>query len=106
MTVNVVNNPDKSRYEVFSDDALAGFAEYEIRPDTPEIIAFVHTETDPAFAGQGLAGQLANVALSDVQARGMSVLPFCAYINGYIKKHPEFLPLVPEQVREKFDLPA
>lgn len=106
MTVSVLNNLDKSRYEVWSNDELAGFADYEIRPDTPQTIAFVHTETDPAFAGQGLAGQLATFALSDAQGRGLSVLPFCAYINGFIKKHPEFLELVPLDKRERFDLPA
>lgn len=104
MTATVENNTAKSRYDVFSDGELAGFAEYQIRPDTPEVIAFTHTETDPKFAGQGLAKVLATAALDDARSRGLSVLPFCAYIRGFIAKNPTYLDLVPEESRAKFDL--
>lgn len=104
MTATVVNNTEQSRYDLLADGQLAGFAEYEIRPESPETIAFVHTEVDAAFAGQGLAGILAKTALDDARARGMAVLPFCAYINGYIKKHPEYVDLVPENFRARFEL--
>lgn len=104
MTATVENNTDKSRYEVFSDGQLAGFADYEIRPDTPEVIAFTHTETASEFAGQGLAKVLATAALDDARARGLSVLPFCAYIRGFIAKNPSYVDLVPQDRRETFDL--
>ncbi len=104
MTATVTDNSDRSRYEVFSDGALAGFADYEIRPESPDVIAFTHTETDPAFAGQGLAKVLATAALDASRAQGRAVLPFCGYIAGFIRKNPEYLDLVPEDKRERFEL--
>lgn len=104
MSATVVNNPGASRYEITVDGELAGFADYEIRPDTPQIVAFVHTETDAKFAGQGLAKVLATEALDDVRSKGQSVLPFCPYIAGFIKKNPAYTDLVPEAKREQFGL--
>ena len=54
--ITVTRNDDASRYEIRSDGGLAGFAEFELRPGA---IRFTHTEIDPAFQGQGLAGILA-----------------------------------------------
>jgi uncharacterized protein len=104
MTTTVTDNADRSRYEVFSDGELAGFAEYEIRPESPQVIAFTHTETDPAFAGRGLAKALATGLLDDSRARGRAVLPFCPYIAGFIRKNPEYTDLVPADKRERFEL--
>ena len=41
------------------------------------MIAFVHTEIDPRFEGQGLASKLIRAALSAARSEGESVLPFC-----------------------------
>ena len=59
--IAVTRNDDASRYEIHHDGTLAGFAEYDLRPegDAPEQIRFIHTEVDPAFQGKGLAGRLA-----------------------------------------------
>lgn len=104
MTATVTDNPDLTRYEVFSDGQPAGFAEYEIRAETPDVIAFTHTETDPAFSGQGLGKVLATSLLDDSRARARSVLPFCPFIAGFIRKNSEYLDLVPEDKRHLFDL--
>lgn len=101
MAIEVTNKPAESRFEVSVDGQLAGFAAYRTRPG---IIAFVHTEIDPEFEGRGLAGQLVSAALDSVKAAGDAVLPFCPYVNGYIEKHPEYIELVPPEMREKFGL--
>jgi hypothetical protein len=33
------------------------------------------------------------------------VLPQCPFIAGYIRRHPEYLDLVPEGARERYGLP-
>jgi predicted GNAT family acetyltransferase len=99
--VAVTDHPEQERYEIAADGALAGFAQYRARPG---LIAFVHTEIDPRFEGRGLASQLIRAALDDSRAKGLTVLPFCPFVNGYIERHPEYADLVPDAFREKFGL--
>lgn len=80
----VTLNESESRYEISVDGALAGFAEFQRRPGT---ILFIHTEVDPAFQGQGLAAQLAAGALADAVASGDTIVPYCPYINRYLRTH-------------------
>ena len=58
------------------------------------------------FEGRGLASQLVRTALSDARSDGLSVLPFCPFVRSYIAGHTEFLDLVPEDMRDTFELPA
>ncbi len=98
----MVDVPDRSRFEIRVDGDVAGFTEYRRRP---QLIAFIHTLTDPRFEGQGLASNLVRTALSEARAEGLSVLPFCPFVRGYIARHTEYLDLVPEDMRARFDLP-
>ncbi|GGM39100.1 GNAT family N-acetyltransferase [Microbacterium saperdae] len=82
--ITVTRNDDASRYEIRSDDTLAGFAEFDLRPGS---IRFTHTEVDPAFQGQGLAGKLAAYALADAAASGDAIVPLCPYIARYLETH-------------------
>ncbi|CAD5137897.1 GNAT family N-acetyltransferase [Microbacterium sp. Nx66] len=82
--ITVTRNDEASRYEIRSDDVLAGFAEFDIRPGA---IRFLHTEIDPAFQGQGLAGKLAAAALADVASTGDAIVPLCPYIAKYLQTH-------------------
>ncbi|WP_144876439.1 GNAT family N-acetyltransferase [Microbacterium sp. 1.5R] len=80
----VTRNDDASRYEIHSGDTLAGFAEFQLRPGA---IRFIHTEVDPAFQGQGVAGTLAAQALADAAATGDAIVPLCPYIAKYLTTH-------------------
>ncbi len=82
--ITVTRNDDESRYEIRSDDVLAGFAEFDLRPGS---IRFIHTEVDPAFQGQGLAAKLASAALTDAAGRGEAIVPLCPYIAKYLETH-------------------
>lgn len=101
MTATVRDNPEESRFEIWADDRLAGIAEYHVEDGA---IAFTHTETGEEFAGQGLGKVLARGALDAVRERGLPVLPYCPFIRKFIGRHPDYLPLVPEDRREKFGL--
>jgi uncharacterized protein len=101
MADEVTDNSDERRYEIHSDGRLAGYLVYGSRPG---LIALVHTETLPEFEGRGLGSKLVRGALDDARARGMSVLPFCPFVNGWIERHPEYTDLVPEDQRERFGL--
>lgn len=99
--VSVRDNPAESRYEVYSGETLAGFTQYKLKSGQ---IAFIHTETDPAFSGMGLAHRLVTEALDDVRNHGLAALPFCPYVKRFIAKNPSYLDLVPAGERERFDL--
>jgi predicted GNAT family acetyltransferase len=97
-----VKVPGRERYEILVDGRLAGFTQYRERP---ALIALVHTEIDPEFEGRGLASELIRFALDDAREHAEAVLPFCPFVNAYIKKHPgEYADLVPEAFRSKFGL--
>ena len=82
--ITVTRDDDASRYEIRSDDVLAGFAAFDLRPGS---IRFLHTEVDPAFQGHGLAGKLAAAALADAAERGEAIVPRCPYIAKYLVTH-------------------
>ena len=104
MSVTVRDNPTDSRYDIYHDDALAGFTAYELAGDQ---ITFTHTETFPAFAGKGLAKQLVTEALDDVRRRGLTVLPVCPYVRKFISRNTsQYLDLVPENEHKRFGLAA
>ena len=98
----VADNPDESRYEIRVDGELAGILVYHARPG---LIALVHTEIAEPFEGRGLAKELVEQALADLRERGLAVLPFCPYVNRYLREHPEQVDLVPAEYRSHFDLP-
>jgi uncharacterized protein len=83
------------------DGEPAGFADYRSRPG---LIAFIHTEVDDAFEGQGIGSALVREALDDARRRGLAVLPFCPFVNSHMQKHREFVDLVPEAQRDAFGL--
>jgi predicted GNAT family acetyltransferase len=99
--VTIRDNPDQHRYEIHVSDELAGFVQYRRREG---LIAFIHTEIDARFEGQGLASQLIAAVLDEARSAGVAVLPFCPFVNGYISRHPEYVDLVPEDFRAEFGL--
>jgi uncharacterized protein len=101
-TVTVRDNPELSRYEIYSDDQRVGLTEYKLHDG---MIALLHTEIDPAFGGRGLGRQLVEGALADARRRGLAVRPFCPYVRKVIADNPEaYLELVPESERAKFEM--
>jgi predicted GNAT family acetyltransferase len=97
----IIDNPDAHRYEIRVSDELAGFVQYRRRPG---LVAFIHTEIDTRFEGQGLGSQLIAGVLDEARAAGVAVLPFCPFVNGYISRHPSYVDLVPEEFRAEFGL--
>src|SRR5580692_9047088 len=100
-TPAVTDNPASSRYEMHVGGELAGIVTYQLRGTA---ISLLHTEIEPAFQGAHLAGNLARFALDGARERGLAVLPFCPYVSSWIKKHPEYAELVPQDRRAGFGL--
>ena len=101
MELQVADNPEQARYEIRADGELAGFVQYHLRDG---VIAFLHTETDPRFRGQGIAGRLIRSTLEAARERHLGVLPYCPFMRGWIAEHPEYADLIPEARRPEFGL--
>lgn len=86
----VINNERESRYEMQTD---GGLAVLDYRLDGSRL-ALVHTEVPKSQQQRGLGAALVLAALEDARARGLRVAPLCAFVRGYIAKHPEYAPLV------------
>lgn len=86
----VVDAPERQRYEIVRDGTVLGFAAYQ---RTDELVVFTHTEIDPATEGQGLGGRLVRGALDDVRQQGLSVLPICPFVQEWIRRHPDYADL-------------
>jgi uncharacterized protein len=97
----VADAPERKRFEVTVDGELAGFLVYHSREG---LLALIHTEVDERFEGRGLGGRLARFALDQARAEGLAVLPFCPFVNAWMKRHPDYVDLVPESYRANFDL--
>jgi uncharacterized protein len=100
--VKVHDNPFEKRYEIRVDGRTAGFTTYKSKPN---LIAFLHTEIDPSLEGRGLGSRLTGSALDEARERGLEVLPFCPFVNEFIRRHrDEYVELVPERYRQGFGL--
>ena len=91
MAIEVVDNTEQSRYEVFLDGARVGIADYRREGFT---VVLPHTLVDPNMRGRGLAALLIQRALDDARAAGCFVVPKCWYVAEFIESHPEFADLV------------
>jgi uncharacterized protein len=89
--IEIVDRPDRSRYEISVDGGFAGIATYRLGDGE---ITFIHTEIDRSFAGRGLGSRLAAHVLDDARARGLGVRPLCPFIRRYIRSHPAYQALV------------
>jgi predicted GNAT family acetyltransferase/glutaredoxin len=87
----VVDVPEKSRYELRLGGRLIGLAAYHRRKGR---IAFTHTEVDESCEGRGFGSLLAAAALENAEREGLEVAPLCPFIAHYIKRHPEYEPLL------------
>ncbi|MEA2608379.1 MAG: uncharacterized protein QOJ75_622 [Chloroflexota bacterium] len=85
--LQVIDAPDRQRYEGRFGDRVAGFIEY--RAVSGRVI-LIHTEVDPAFEGRGVGGRLASGALDDIRARGLKVTVKCPFVAAYMARHPEY----------------
>ncbi len=89
--VEVVRNDDGHRYEAWLDGRVVAFVRFRAQPGT---IVLIHTETEPAYGGRGIASALARGALEDIRARGERAVARCPFIAGYVQRNPDYADLL------------
>jgi predicted GNAT family acetyltransferase len=94
--LNIENNAGAQRWEAHVDQHLA-VAEYRRRGDT---IFLIHTEVPRELEGLGVASKLVQTALDDARTQHLAVVPFCPFVAGYIRRHPDYKALVHPDYRD------
>ncbi len=87
---NVVNNKERSRFEVSLNGEYA-FVEYRWHKGD---LAIMHTEVPKEHEGKGIAATMVKHVLEYAKKEGLKILVYCPYTAMYIKRHPEYNELV------------
>jgi len=91
----ISHNSARHRFEIELDGAVIGKSYY--REEEGRRV-FTHTEVDPEYQGQGLAGQLIKVALDDTRDAGLRIVPQCPAVAKYVSKNHEYDEIVDRDV--------
>lgn len=86
----VRNNETAKRFEIEVNGHLA-LLEYM---RAGKNITYTHTEVPRALEGMGIGSKLARHALEYARDEELKVIPICPFVTGYLRRHPEYQPLV------------
>jgi len=90
MADNVVDNPDRHRFELNVDGQVV-FADYRRKGD---VLTILHVEAPPALRGTGAAGRFMQGVMDKVRAEGLKVMPVCSYAVAWLERHKEYQDLI------------
>jgi predicted GNAT family acetyltransferase len=89
--ITVERRDDERRFVLLLDGEHAG--ELVFRDRGGRVLAFLHTEVDPAKQQRGLGSALVRAALEDARERGLRIVPICPFVEAYVQDHPEYADL-------------
>ncbi|OJW18002.1 GNAT family N-acetyltransferase [Mucilaginibacter sp. 44-25] len=84
--IELVNNEAIHNFELMVDGHRS-FIDYQVRG---EKIYLIHTEVPEVLQGRGVAEALVEKAFTYIESKGQKVVPLCAYVQIFLKKHPEW----------------
>lgn len=86
----LVNNTAIHNFEMFVNGHRA-FIDYQLRGDK---MFLIHTEVPVELEGQGVAPALVEKVFKYLEEHQLKMVPYCAYIKAFLKRHPEWERLV------------
>jgi predicted GNAT family acetyltransferase len=87
MSTELRHEPDNSRYALLIDGQLAAVADYRVNEDA---ISIHRTFTQPNHRGKGLAAQVVEFAVDDIENNSQRrVVPMCWYVADWFERNPE-----------------
>ncbi len=84
--IPLVNNEAIHNFELTIGGNRA-FIDYKLKGDK---IYLIHTEVPVEMEGMGVAAALVEKAFNYIEAHQLKIVPLCAYIVSYLKRHPEW----------------
>ena len=91
--LTLINNTAKDCFELTVGSQRA-FINYRKIGST---YLLIHTEVPEALRGNGIATALVEKAFVYLKENQLKMRPYCAYIQYYLKKHPEWTRLIDKQ---------
>lgn len=86
MDVQVVEVPDRARFEARDGDDLVGYIDYTLEDDE---LVLVHTKVERE--GLGVGSRLAKGTLDVLLADGRAFSITCPFVKGWVRRHPDYL---------------
>ena len=89
--MTVTHDPQGQRFLV----KLQGYEACLMYRQHAKELELYHTYVPEVFRGKGIAEKLCKAGFEYAKATGLIVVPSCSYItDAYLKRHPEYEPLV------------
>ncbi|MBB4079486.1 hypothetical protein GGR28_002111 [Lewinella aquimaris] len=92
-TESVVNNQEKSRFEVVNGSQVSKLL-YQMNGS--DKIDLVHSEVPEDLAGQGIGSAMVTTALQYARDNNLMAIPSCPFVASYVQRHPEWNDVVAE----------
>ena len=86
-TYDIRNNEAQSQFETEVEGKKA-IAAYDL--EEPNRIVFTHTVVPEELSGRGIAHQLVKHGLDHARQKKLTVVPQCAFVAAFVKRHPEY----------------
>lgn len=93
MDYKILNNQEKNQFEAVTEDKVIGLINYIIDKED-NTITVPHTEVNPEYEGQGIAGAMTQELLEYAKNKNLKVIPICPYTRTYIDRHPQYKDLL------------
>jgi hypothetical protein len=90
-TDRVIDNPERSRFELFAEGQLIGFLSYRA---SASVLVLDHAVVDATCRDAGRGAQLVRGTLDDLMRRGFVIRATCPFVARFIEEHPEYQGLV------------
>ena len=88
--IPLVNNETSHNFELIVDGQRS-FIDYKVKGDK---IYLIHTEVPEVLQGQGVAEVLVEKAFNYIEEQKIKIVPLCAYVQVFLKRHPEWDKLI------------
>jgi predicted GNAT family acetyltransferase len=92
VTKTLTHEPDAKRYVLRENDEIASLVDYAINGNA---ISMTHTYTNPKLRGRGLAGEIVEFAVNDIEATTpFHIVPMCWYVAKWFDENPDRVALL------------
>ena len=85
--IEVFYEEKNCRSAAYDGEKLVGECDCE---ENGKIWTAFHTEVDPAYGGQGIAGRLVACVAGAARERGAKIVPQCSYVRRLFEKNAEY----------------
>lgn len=90
-TPSITHDTDTQRFETIID-GITAYLSYDVIDE--HTLDYNHTIVPSALGGRGVGSALAKVALAYADESGSKIIPSCSFIAAYIRKNPQYAPLL------------